>query len=191
MYVAGLALFTIASAACALAPSALGVLVGVRAVQGVGAAFVMPLGLTLLTSAFPLERRGAVIGVGRRAGAAWRRALVGGAVTEGLSWHWIFWVNVPIGIVASLRRCGCCPRAAGGRPGSTSGRRARLGRGRDGLVWGLVQGATWVGTASRWSPRSRSARLCCAFVRWERRASEPMLPPQLFRIRAFAVGIAT
>ena len=100
-YVAGLLLFSLASAACALAPS-LGVLIGFRAVQGLGAAIVMPLGLTLLTSSFPAERRGAVVGIwGGVAGLGVASGpLVGGVVTEGLDWHWIFWVNVPLGIAA-------------------------------------------------------------------------------------------
>jgi len=103
VYLAGLALFTAASAACALAPDA-GLLIAFRAVQGAGAATVLPLGLTLLTSAFPVERRGAVVGIwGGIAGLAVAAGpLVGGAITQALSWHWIFWVNVPIGAVAVL-----------------------------------------------------------------------------------------
>src|SRR5208283_300690 len=102
MYVLGLVVFTAASAACALAPN-IGVLIACRAVEGVGAGIIMPLGLTLLTSAFPVERRGAVIGIwGGVAGLAVASGpLIGGAVTQGLNWHWIFWVNVPIGILAA------------------------------------------------------------------------------------------
>ena len=100
-YVAGLVLFSVASAACALAPD-LSILIGFRAVQGLGAAIVMPLGLTLLTSSFPADRRGAVVGIwGGVAGLGVASGpLVGGVVTEGLDWHWIFWVNVPLGIAA-------------------------------------------------------------------------------------------
>src|SRR6202035_2049615 len=101
MYLLGLSVFTVASAACALAPD-VGALIACRAVEGVGAAIIMPLGLTLLTSAFPAERRGAVIGIwGGVAGLAVAAGpLVGGAVTQGLVWHWIFWVNVPVGLLA-------------------------------------------------------------------------------------------
>jgi len=101
MYVLGLAIFTAASAGCALAPG-IGALIACRAIEGVGAAIIMPLGLTLLTSAFPAERRGAVIGIwGGVAGLAVASGpLIGGAVTQGLTWHWIFWVNVPVGILA-------------------------------------------------------------------------------------------
>ena len=84
MYVLGLVVFTVASAACALAPN-IGVLIACRAVEGVGAGIIMPLGLTLLTSAFPVERRGAVIGIwGGVAGLAVASGpLIGGAVTQG------------------------------------------------------------------------------------------------------------
>ena len=103
VYLAGLTLFTAASAACALAPDAT-LLIAFRAVQGAGAAAVLPLGLTLLTSAFPVERRGAVVGIwGGIAGLAVAAGpLVGGAITQALSWHWIFWLNVPIGVLAVL-----------------------------------------------------------------------------------------
>jgi len=103
VYVAGLLLFTAASAACALAPSA-GTLIAARAVQGVGAAIVTPLSLTILTAAWPAERRGAIVGIwGGIAGLAVAAGpLVGGAVVYGLNWHWIFWVNVPIGLAAAV-----------------------------------------------------------------------------------------
>jgi len=103
VYVVGLSLFTIASAACAVAPTAT-LLIAFRAVQGVGAAIVMPLSLTILTAAFPPERRGAVVGIwGGIAGLAVACGpLIGGSITQGLSWHWIFWVNVPIGILATI-----------------------------------------------------------------------------------------
>jgi MFS family permease len=96
VYVIGLALFTAASAACALAPDA-NLLIAFRAIQGIGAAIVMPLSLTILTSAFPIEKRGAVVGIwGGIAGVAVAAGpLIGGGITQGLNWHWIFWVNVP------------------------------------------------------------------------------------------------
>ena len=105
MYVAGLLLFTAASAACALAPSA-GLLIGARAIQGPGAALITPLSLTILASAFPAERRGAIVGImGAIGGLAIAGGpLVGGAVVQGLDWHWIFWLNVPIGLAAARGR---------------------------------------------------------------------------------------
>jgi MFS family permease len=99
----GLLLFTVASALCALAPS-LPDLVAARAVQGLGAAAVMPLSLTILTAAFPAERRGLIVGVyGGLAGLAVAAGpLIGGVVTQSLDWQWIFWLNVPIGLFAVL-----------------------------------------------------------------------------------------
>jgi MFS family permease len=103
VYTAGLLIFTLASAACAVAPDA-GALIACRAVQGLGAACIMPLGLTLLTAAFPPRQRGAAVGIwGGIAGLAVASGpLVGGSITQGLSWHWIFWVSVPIGILAAV-----------------------------------------------------------------------------------------
>jgi MFS family permease len=102
LFASGLALFALASAACALAP-AVGWLIAARAVQGAGAALIMPLGLALLTAAFPPTRRGAAIGIlsaitGLSVASG---PLVGGAVVEGLAWQWVFWLNVPIGLIAA------------------------------------------------------------------------------------------
>src|SRR5215472_12607604 len=103
VYVAGLALFTVASALCAVAPNS-GLLIAFRAVQGLGAAAVTPLALTILAAAFPVSRRGSIVGImGGIGGLAIAGGpLVGGAVVQGLDWHWIFWINVPIGIAAVI-----------------------------------------------------------------------------------------
>src|SRR6202022_2247966 len=100
MFIGGLALFTASSAAAALAPS-MGLLIAARAIQGVGAAIVTPLTLTLLADAFPPERRGIALGVwsGISGVAVALGPLVGGAVIQAASWHWIFWINVPIGML--------------------------------------------------------------------------------------------
>jgi len=110
----GVALFTIASAACALAPNA-GELIAARTVQGLGGAVVLPLSLTILTTAFPAERRGMIVGVyGGLAGLAVALGpVVGGLVTEGIDWHWIFWLNVPIGIAATLLGVRLLPESHG------------------------------------------------------------------------------
>ncbi len=99
MFLLGLGVFTGASAVAALAPS-IELLVTARAVQGIGAAIVTPLTLTILADAVPAQRRGLAIGLwggigglGVAVGPA-----VGGAVVEGLHWSWIFWLNVPIGL---------------------------------------------------------------------------------------------
>ncbi|MHB8554722.1 MAG: MFS transporter, partial [Candidatus Dormibacteria bacterium] len=102
MFVAGLALFTVASAAAALAPT-VSTLIAARAVQGAGAAMVLPLTLTLLSEAFPAGRRGLALGIwGGISGLGVALGpVLGGAVVSGLSWHWIFWLNVPVGLVVA------------------------------------------------------------------------------------------
>ena len=101
LYAGGLGLFAAASAACALAPQ-VGWLVAARAVQGAGAALVLTLGLALLSAAFPPERRGTAIGLFSAVTgiAVASGPLIGGAIVEGISWEWIFWLNVPIGLAA-------------------------------------------------------------------------------------------
>src|ERR687887_1043053 len=100
LFATGLALFTAASAACALAPD-VGFLIAARAVQGAGAALVMPLSLAIVSAAFPPERRGSALGIlmGVTGLAVASGPLVGGAVAQGLSWQWIFWINVPLGVL--------------------------------------------------------------------------------------------
>ena len=100
MFSVGLAIFTVASAGAALAPN-IEVLVIARAVQGLGGAIVMPLTLTILSAAVPPEKRGLALGAwgGVSGLAVALRPSVGGAIVEGVSWQWIFWLNVPIGVV--------------------------------------------------------------------------------------------
>ena len=191
MFVVGLALFTAASAACALAPTA-GELIAARAVQGVGGAIVIPLSLTILTTSFPPERRGAVVGVwGGIAGIAVASGpLVGGALTQGLDWHWIFWVNVPIGIVAAV--------AARLRLAETHGSASRLdipalslvAAVTTALMWALVRAsdAGWSNTGTRVGLAVGVAGLV-GLVGWERRAVAPMLPPRLFANRGFTAAV--
>lgn len=192
-YAAGLALFTAASAACAVAPS-IGWLIAARSVQGIGAAFVLPLALALLTAAFPAERRGTAIGIfsGITGLAVASGPLIGGAVAEGLSWQWIFWLNVPIGLAAIPLVLSRLDESHGPNTALDLGGVALVTGGAFGLVWGLVRG----NTAGWASPEIVTAlvgglALVAAFVGWERRASGPMLPLGLFRSRAFTAGNAT
>src|SRR2546426_8863473 len=99
LFVIGMTIFTLGSVAAALAPS-IGALVAARAVQGLGGAIVTPLTLTILSAAVPAEKRGLVLGAWGGIGglAVALGPLVGGAVVQGISWHWIFWINVPIGL---------------------------------------------------------------------------------------------
>ena len=192
LFVGGLVLFSAASAACALSPS-VGWLIAARAVQGVGAAVITPTSLALLIEAFPPERRGQALGLfGAITGlAVVGGPVVGGAVTQGLAWQWIFWLNVPIGVAAIpfvMRRMreSRGERAAIDAPGLALVTGAALG-----VVWGLVRGnsAGW-GSAEVLGTLVAGAALTVAFVLWELRAREPMLPMRLFRSRSFASGNA-
>ena len=188
VFIIGIAIFTAASAVAALAPS-IGVLVAARAVQGAGGAMVMPLSLTLLSAAVSPERRNAALGIwGAIGGAAVAIGpLVGGAITTGWAWQYIFWLNVPIGIVLI--------GLAWWRLAESRGRASKLdlrgavlaSLGLFGIVFGLVQGNShgWTSTEVVGSFVFGAAGLA-AFVWWELRAAEPMLPLRLFRNRAFA-----
>jgi EmrB/QacA subfamily drug resistance transporter len=192
LFVGGLGLFAGASAACALAPD-VGSLIAARAVQGIGAAFVAPLALALATAAFPPERRGTAIGIlgGVTGLAVASGPLVGGAVVEGIDWEWIFWLNVPIGLVAmplALVRIkeSLGPDTALDMPGLALVTGAAFG-----LVWGLVRGnpAGW-GSPEVLTSLAAGAALAIGFVAWQLRAREPMLPMRFFRSRAFSAGNA-
>jgi EmrB/QacA subfamily drug resistance transporter len=192
VFVAGLTVFTLASAAAALAPS-IGALVVARAVQGAGAAVVLPLTLTILSAAVPAERRGAALGVwGAMSGLAVAVGpVVGGAVTEGASWQWIFWLNVPIGLVLIPVAARTLARS---RP---TAERVDLpgvllvSLGLLGVVLGLVRGNShgWTNPSVLGSLLG-GAVLVAAFVAWQRRARSPMLPLGLFARRGFAAANA-
>jgi EmrB/QacA subfamily drug resistance transporter len=186
----GIGIFTLASAAAALAPT-IGALDAARAVQGLGGAIVMPLTLTILSSAVPAERRGLALGAwGGISGLAVAFGpVVGGAVVNGISWHWIFWLNVPFGIVLlplALRRLD-----------ETKGPFGRVdlpglglaSAGLFGIVWALVRGNSvgW-GTSQIAGSLVAGAVVLAAFVAWELRAEHPMLPMAFFRDRTFTLA---
>src|SRR5947209_12572194 len=192
MFVFGLGLFSAASAACALSPD-VGFLIAARAVQGAGAAFILPLALALLTAAFPPEQRGTAIGMFSAVTgiAVALGPIVGGAIVDGIDWSWIFWVNVPIGLVAIpfvLRRL---DESFGKRVALDILGVALITGAAFGMVWGLVRGnsAGW-GSAEVVSSLVTGTLLAVAFVRWEMRAREPMLPMSFFRSRTFSAGNA-
>ena len=179
----GCAVFTLASAACAVAPDARPADRGARgagARRGRGDAA----GLTILAAAFPAERRGAVVGIWGGIGglAVAGGPLVGGAVTQGLDWHWIFWINVPFGVLAAGRAAPArLPRRAAA-PGGPA-RRARGGAvgGRGGPARLGPRPGRRVGVGRR--PRAAGVlgglAVLAGFVGWERRAASPMLPLRL------------
>jgi EmrB/QacA subfamily drug resistance transporter len=193
VFVAGLALFTITSAVCAVAPD-VSLLIAARALQGLGGAIVLPLSLTILTDAYPAERRGTVVGIyGGLAGLAVAIGpLVGGAITQGLDWHWIFWINVPIGALACFLAPRLLPESHGPRsrldlPGVTM-----ISAGAVAVVWGLVRAsdAGWT-SAEVLTTMLAGLALLAAFIAWERRTQAPMVPLGLFRAPAFSAGNAT
>jgi EmrB/QacA subfamily drug resistance transporter len=191
MFTVGLLVFTAASAACALSPST-GALIAARAVQGAGAAIVTPLTLTLISEAFPREKRSTAIGLwggitGLAVGAG---PVVGGAVTQGLDWHWIFWLNVPIGLVLIPLAASRLSESFGPRPQLDIVGLVLVGAGFLGLTWGLVRANTigW-GSGEVIGTLLAGATLVGLFLAWERRAPNPMLPLALFRRRGFATPI--
>ena len=192
LYAAGLVLFALASAACALAPN-VGWLIGARAVQGLGAALLLTLGLALLSAAFPPERRGAAIGIFSAVTgiAVAAGPLVGGAVVEGIDWEWIFGLNVPIGLAAAPLVLARLDESHGPDTGLDIRGLALITGGAFGIVWGLVRGneASW-GSVEVIGALAAGAILVAAFVAWELRAREPMLPMSFFRSRAFSGGNA-
>jgi len=189
-YAAGLTLFATASAACALAPT-IGWLIAARTAQGAGAALLMPLALTLLSAAFPPERRGTAIGIfSAITGLAVATGpLVGGAVVEGIAWQWIFWLNVPIGLAAALLTLVRVPESRGYDAGLDAPGLVLVAGGALGLVWALVRGnAVGWGSTEVLAALAAGCALLAAFVAWERRAPSPMLPLAMFRSRAFSAG---
>jgi EmrB/QacA subfamily drug resistance transporter len=189
MFSIGIGVFTIGSAVAALSttPTALDL---ARALQGVGGAIVAPLTLTILSAAVPREKRGLALGAWGGIGglAVAIGPLVGGAIVQGLSWQWIFWINVPIGLVlaplAFFRlRESYGPSGRLDLPGL-----ALASVGLLGIVWGLVRGNS-VGWSSPEIVGSLAAGaiVLALFVLWELRAPAPMLPMRFFRNRTFAL----
>jgi len=136
----GLAIFTLGSAASALATSPT-MLIVARAVQGAGAAMVTPLTLTILSAAVPANRRGVALGAWGGIGglAVAVGPIVGGAIVQGISWHWIFWVNVPIGLLlAPLARIRLSESRGADRHLDLGGLVIASG-GLFAIVWGLVR----------------------------------------------------
>ncbi|AWS49070.1 MFS transporter [Streptosporangium sp. 'caverna'] len=191
-FAAGLALFSIASIACALATS-VPLLIAARTLQGIGAAAVMPLAMSLLGAAFPPERRGWAIGVfsGLTGLAVLGGPMIGGAVTQGLAWQWIFWINVPVGALAIPLVLRWIPESRGTARRLDPGGAALITLAVLGIVWGVVRGP-----AAGWNSLEvigsfvLGGLLLLGFLAWESRAPQPMVPLTFFRSRAFSAGNA-
>ena len=190
LFAIGLAIFTGGSALAALAGSA-NELIAARAIQGLGGAIVLPLTLTILSAAVPPNRRGVALGAWGGIGglAVALGPLVGGAIVQGISWQWIFWLNVPFGLVLiplALRQLQ-----------ETHGSNGRLdlpglalsAAGLLAIVWGLVRGndAGWT-SVEVVSALLAGAAVLALFVLWELRAAAPMLPMRFFRNRTFTAA---
>ncbi len=190
MFALGLGVFVAASAAAALAPS-IEALVAARAIQGVGGAIVTPLTLTILSDAVPPQRRGVALGAWGGIGglAVATGPLVGGAIVQGISWQWIFWLNVPVGLLLIPLALGRLRESYGANRHLDFPGLFLSGLGLFGIVWGLVRG-----NAVGWSSPeivftiAGGAVVLILFVVWERRASAPMLPMTFFRNRTFSAA---
>ena len=192
MFAVGLGLFVAASVACALARN-IGWLIAARAAQGTGAALLMPLAMAVLSAAFPPQERGKALGIfsGVTGLALIAGPAIGGAISEVLAWQWIFWINVPIGVIAIplvLRRI---PESFG-PPTRLDLRGLVLITGAAlALVWALMRGneADWA-SAEILVSLLVCVALSVSFVAWEMRTAEPMVPMRLFAVPAFSAGTA-
>ncbi len=189
-FVVGIAIFGAGSVASALAGSA-DTLIAARALQGVGAAAIMPLSLTLLAGAVPKERRamaigvwGAVSGLGVALGP-----VIGGAIVDGLSWQAIFWINVPVALVSIPFVLRALPESFGRRQRVDVTGLVLAALGVLSIVWGVVRG-----NDDGWTSAAVLGRLVvgvallAAFVRRERRTDHPLVPLRLFAVRSFTVA---
>ena len=189
VFTVGLTVFTAGSLWAALATSS-GMLIAARGTQGLGAALVMPLSLTLLSAAFPPEKRGLAIGIwsGLSGLAVALGPVVGGAVVDGLSWQWIFFLNVPIGILLAPFAYRVLEESHGPDRRLDVPGLVLASLGLFALVWGIVRGNHQGWTSPEIAGALVAAvALLGAFVAWQRRAAAPMLPLRLFRSRAFSV----
>lgn len=190
VFVIGLGLFTVASVVCALSQD-IGALITARACQGAGAAMVLPLSLTLISATFPPAQRGRAMGLylGITGLATFSGPFVGGVVAEGLAWQWIFWLNLPIGVLAILLTTRHIDESTGPANRLDLGGVVLVTLGALGIVWGLVRGdaAGW-DSAEVLGALAFGVALVAVFVRYEQRARAPMLPMRFFRSRAFATA---
>jgi EmrB/QacA subfamily drug resistance transporter len=193
VFIGGIALFTAASAWAALSTST-DSLIAARAAQGAGAAALLPLSFTLISAAVPANRRGMAFGIwGAVNGLAVASGpLVGGTITEHISWHWIFWLNVPIGIIlVPLVRARLAESRGPNNRLDLIGT-ALASAGLFGVVMAIVRGHEHGWTSGTvLAGFVLGGALLVGFVRWELRTAAPMVPMRLFRSRTFsAINVA-
>jgi EmrB/QacA subfamily drug resistance transporter len=189
MFIAGIVLFTLASAAAAMAAESWQ-LTAARAVQGLGGAAVAPLSLTLLAQAVPDRLRNAAVGIwGGISGLGVAVGpVVGGAVANGLDWSWIFWLNVPVGVIAVVLAATVLRESRGGAVRLDPLGLVLSSAGMLLLVWGVVDGPDHGWSSGRvLGMLIGGAALVAVFIAWQRRNSAPMLPLSLFRSRGFSL----
>ena len=191
VFAAGLALFALASVGCALSGS-IGALIVARAVQGAGAALVMPMALATLSVAFPAEQRGKALGIfGSITGLApLSGPAIGGAISQGLHWTWIFWINVPIVIVLIPLALSRLDESRGPATRVDIPGIALIGGMSFAAAWALMRGnETGWGSAEVLSSIGTAIVLLLAVVAWLRRTSDPVIPPRLFAAKGFGGGL--
>jgi EmrB/QacA subfamily drug resistance transporter len=190
LLVIGLGVFTVGSAAAALSSTSTELIVA-RAVQGLGGAILTPLSLTILSAAMPKERRAMALGAwGGITGIAIALGpLVGGAIAEGLAWQSIFWINVPIGLVAIPLAVARLDESYGPATRLDLPGLGLVSAGLLALVWAMVSG-----NDRGWADPTVvialvvGAILVAAFIAWEARTSQPLIRLDLFRSRAFSAA---
>lgn len=196
LFAIGLFIFTVASALCGLSQNA-GELIAARILQGVGGALLTPQTLAIITSLFPPERRGAAFGIwGAVAGLATVAGpTIGGAIITYISWRWIFFINVPIGIAALFATFAIIPDLRPGRHHGWDVVGVILSTaGLFGVVFGLIEGEryNWGEIASYGVTIPEvivaGVILVVGFIVWERFQAEPLVPLSLFEERNFAVA---
>jgi EmrB/QacA subfamily drug resistance transporter len=189
VFVVGTAVFTGASVGCGVAPT-VEWLVGLRAVQGIGGAMLVPGSLSLISASFPKDERGAAIGTwaGFSALTTAVGPLIGGWLVDAGSWRWVFFVVVPFALVCIGIALWRVPESRDPDAEALDGVGAALATlGLGALVYGLIA----AGTAGWTAPRVVGALAggvvgLIAFLGWESRHASPMMPPALFRIPAFS-----
>lgn len=189
MFVVGIAVFTLASAACALSVNA-PMLIIARAVEGAGAAAILPLSLTLLAAAVPPERRALAIGIwgGVQGLGIALGPVVGGAIVGGLGWEWVFWLNVPIGAIAVVVALRVLHESRGPDRVLDPLGLVLSGFGVLAIIWGVINAGEEGQAVAAGAAVAVGVGLLAAFAQWQRRAANPMLPVRLFRAPGFVVA---